>query len=66
MMLPYLKYELKDLERNLYVTLDHPDFYTNTLLDLAQEFQLNGGEVLRVDEVHKMEDWSRMIKDITI
>ena len=62
MMLQYLKYVLKDTTKNLYVTLDHPYFYTHDLMDLAKEFSLQGGEVLLVDEVHKVRGWSRTIK----
>lgn len=62
MLLQYLKYDLKDLNKNLYVSLDHPYFYSNSLEDLVSEFTINGGEVLLVDEVHKMANWSRVIK----
>ena len=64
LLLQHLKYNLKDTNKHLYVTLDHPYFYSNTLYDLAQSFHQLGGETLLVDEVHKMKDWSRQIKII--
>ncbi len=64
LLLQYLKYNLKDTIKHLYVTLDHPYFYSNTLFDLAESFHQLGGQTLLVDEVHKMKDWSRQIKII--
>lgn len=64
LLLQYLKYNLIDTNKHLYVTLDHPYFYSNTLYDLAQSFYQLGGQTLLVDEVHKMKDWSRQIKII--
>lgn len=64
MLLQYLKYELQDLSKHLYVTLDHPYFYQNSLYELAQQFHQLGGKTLLVDEVHKLPNWSRQIKII--
>ncbi len=64
LLLQHLKYNLQDTNKHLYVTLDHPYFYSNTLYDLAQSFHQLGGETLLADEVHKMKDWSRQIKII--
>lgn len=64
LLLQHLKYNLKDSSKHLYVTLDHPYFYTHTLYDLAQQFYQLGGKTLLVDEVHKLQDWSRQIKII--
>lgn len=64
LLLQHLKYNLKDSSKHLYVTLDHPYFYTHTLFDLAQQFYQLGGKTLLVDEVHKLQDWSRQIKII--
>ena len=64
LLLQYLKYNLIDTNKHLYVTLDHPYFYSNTLFDLAQSFYQLGGQTLLVDEAHKMKDWSRQIKII--
>lgn len=48
----------------LYVSLDHPYFFNNSLFDLANEFYLNGGRYLLIDEVHKYGTWSRELKTI--
>src|SRR5690606_37223669 len=48
MMLQHLKYQLKDTSENLYVTLDHPYFYTHSLTELAADFAIMGGKVLLV------------------
>lgn len=64
LLLQHLKYNLSDTTKNLYATLDHPYFYSNTLFELAQSFYQLGGKTLLVDEVHKMKDWSGQIKII--
>lgn len=48
----------------LYASLDQLWFTTNTLLKLADQFYLNGGKVLFLDEVHKYPNWSQEIKNI--
>ena len=62
LLLQHLKYSLH--EKGLYVTADHPWFYDHTLLDLADEFEKNDGQVLLIDEIHKYPDWSRQLKNI--
>src|SRR5690606_37585817 len=64
MLVEELKYHLGFLAKHLYVSLDHPYFYTHTLYELAETFYQMGGEALLVDEVHKMRDWSGQIKTI--
>ncbi|MEJ7778569.1 MAG: AAA family ATPase [Daejeonella sp.] len=54
MLLQHLKYNLVDTSKHLYVTLDHPFFYSNSLYELAQSFYQLGGQTLLVDEIHKM------------
>jgi predicted AAA+ superfamily ATPase len=63
LMLQYLKEHL-DKEKSIYISLDMPYFQTNTLFELAQEFEALGGEYLFIDEVHKYEKWSLDIKSI--
>jgi len=46
----------------LYISLEDLYFLENTLLSLADEFVLNGGQYLFLDEVHKYPDWAREIK----
>lgn len=51
-----------DLEKTLYVSLDHIYFFENKLYYLAKEFSDTGGKHLLLDEVHKYPNWSREIK----
>lgn len=62
LLLQRLKYHLPD--DSLYVTADHPWFYDNTLYDLAEMFEKNGGRVLLIDEIHKYPRWSTELKNI--
>lgn len=50
--------------RALYCVLDSMYFTEHTLLDLAEQFHLHGGEHLFLDEVHKYPTWSKEIKEI--
>lgn len=48
----------------LYVSLDHFYFLKNRLFDLAEEFYINGGRHLFIDEVHRYPNWSSELKNI--
>ena len=52
----------------LYCSADTVDFSMRTLVGLAEEFEMRGGKLLVVDEIHKYHpgttDWSREIKEI--
>ena len=54
--------------RVLYCSADTVDMSTRTLVELAEEFSIRGGELLTIDEIHKYKpgtsDWSREIKEI--
>jgi predicted AAA+ superfamily ATPase len=51
-------------ETVLYASLDNIYFSVNTLYALADEFYLNGGDTLFLDEVHKYANWAQEIKNI--
>jgi predicted AAA+ superfamily ATPase len=51
-----------DVQKSLYISADDFYFSTNSLFDLATQFQLNGGEYLFIDEIHKYPQWSKEIK----
>ena len=51
-----------DVNKSLYVSLDHIYFFEFKLYNLAKEFSNNGGLHLLLDEVHKYPNWSREIK----
>ena len=60
-------YKLGD-RRVLYCSADTVDFSTRTVVGLAEEFVVRGGELLVIDEIHKYKpgegDWSREVKEI--
>ena len=65
----YLKQNYQPLDRRmLYCSADTVDFSTRTLLELAEDFSIRGGELLVIDEIHKYKsgtsDWSREVKEI--
>ncbi len=65
MMLQYIKLNYKLLDRQvLYVSCEDKYFSNHSLLSLAEQFYLNGGRHLFLDEVHKYDDWSNEIKEI--
>ena len=48
----------------LYCVMDSIYFTTHSLLDMAENFYMMGGEHLFLDEVHKYPTWSKEIKEI--
>lgn len=46
----------------LYVSADHMYFLAHRLEDLVDDFVKEGGTHLYIDEVHKYEGWSRVLK----
>ena len=65
----YLKLNYQPGDRRvLYCSADTVDFSTRKLVELAEEFVIQGGELLAIDEIHKYKpgttDWSREIKEI--
>jgi len=57
---------LKKLDYNddekLYITCDHPMFLDISLFDFVDEFAKFGGEVIVIDEIHKIKDFQIQIK----
>ncbi len=53
--------EFKDNEK-LYISCDHPMFYDISLFDFVDEFSKFGGEVIVIDEIHKIKDFQTQIK----
>lgn len=65
LMLQYIKYgDYPDEEQALYLSADHHWFYTHSLYETAEQFYLNGGRRLFIDEVHKYDGWSRELKNL--
>lgn len=63
MVLQYLKSQPSD-SKFLYVSADHTYFSTHSLVDVADEFSKDSGQLLVIDEMHKYSDWSRQLKQI--
>jgi uncharacterized protein len=63
-LLQYLKYDLGLPETALYVTADHTWFYNHSLLETANDWYKQGGQILIIDEVHKYKNWSVELKNI--
>lgn len=63
MVLQYLKEQPSDC-KSLYVSADHTYFSTHSLVEVADEFSKDSGQLLVIDEVHKYSDWSRQLKQI--
>jgi len=49
-------------EEKLYISCDHPMFYEVSLFDFIDEFSKFGGEVIVIDEIHKIRDFQTQIK----
>lgn len=54
-----------NLDEVLYISLDDV-FFNNTykIIDIADEFEKNGGKLLCLDEIHKYANWSQELKNI--
>lgn len=61
LVLQYLKNYLPS-KKSLYVTTEDFYFTTNRIIDLADEFVRNGGNLLAIDEIHKYPNWSQELK----
>ena len=64
MLLQHIKRTFSDVEKALYVSLDHIWFANHTLLELAEYHYTHGGTHLLLDEVHKYKNWQQEIKNI--
>jgi predicted AAA+ superfamily ATPase len=62
LLLQHIKLDLTLDNTVLYISMEDLYFYDHTLLALADEFVLNGGIYLFLDEVHKYPNWAREIK----
>lgn len=62
LLLQRIKFHLSKSEKSLYTSLDNLYFMNHTLIGLAEEFALQGGTHLFLDEVHKYPNWSRELK----
>lgn len=64
LMLQYMRSRYGNTQDALYISLDDFYFTRNRLFDLAEEFSINGGSHLFIDEVHKYPLWPVEIKNL--
>ncbi len=61
-LLQVLKEYDSDEEAKLYISCDHPIFLDTSLFDFIDEFSKFGGEIIVIDEIHKLKDFQTQIK----
>jgi hypothetical protein len=64
LLLQYARENLPLNNQTLYVSLDDLFFTENKLVDFAEQFVMQGGKFLLLDEVHRYQNWSQEIKNI--
>jgi predicted AAA+ superfamily ATPase len=64
MLLQHIKATFEDKNKALYASLDNSWFAKHTIFDLADEFYMNGGTHLFLDEIHHYPNWTTEIKNI--
>jgi len=52
-------------EEVLYCSMDWVYFSQHSMLEVAEKFYKHGGRLLIFDEVHKYENWSREVKEVS-
>ena len=54
-----------ELDKVLYISLDNILISGNQkIVEIAEEFEKNGGQILSLDEIHKYPNWSQELKNI--
>jgi len=64
LILQYIKKNFGSSYSALYISMDDYYFTKNRLFELAEEFYINGGRNLFIDEVHKYPSWAIEIKNL--
>jgi len=64
MLLQHIKTTFQNKNEALYASLDNSWFANHTIIELADEFYMNGGTHLFLDEVHHYPNWTTEIKNI--
>lgn len=64
LMLQYLKENFLRSNKAIYISLDNIIFTTVSLREIAEEFVLQGGELIAIDEAHHYRDWQKIIKNL--
>ena len=64
MLLQHIKATFENKSEALYASLDNSWFANHTIFELADEFYMNGGTHLFLDEIHHYPNWTTEIKNI--
>lgn len=64
LILQYIKLNYKPNHKVLYISLDDFYFLEHRLYDVATDFYKKGGELLVIDEVHRLSDWAITLKNM--
>ena len=64
MLLQRIKTAFADSQEALYLSLDHLWFKTHSVYEAVEAHVQNGGTHIFLDEVHYLEDWERLIKNL--
>lgn len=64
MLLQHIKTTFTNKDEALFASLDNTWFANHTIFDLADEFYINGGTHLFLDEIHHYPNWAIEIKNI--
>jgi len=64
MLLQHIKATFENKNEALYASLDNSWFANHTIFELADEFYMNGGTHLFLDEIHHYPSWTTEIKNI--
>lgn len=64
MLLQHIKTTFSNKDEALFASLDNTWFANHTIFELADEFYMNGGTHLFLDEIHHYPNWATEIKNI--
>lgn len=64
LLLQYLKTEFNDPVIALYISADHIQVEAIGIMDIVAEHHRNGGKVLVIDEIHKLDNWAQIVKTL--
>jgi predicted AAA+ superfamily ATPase len=64
MLLQHIKHTFANKDEALFASLDNTWFANHSIFQLADEFYMNGGTHLFLDEIHHYPNWATEIKNI--